>query len=205
VCLRAPIGVPDARWCPKERPLGYVNRKPGPAPWSSTPGPASAPTGGRAWPRALPRHREGGLPGRGVSESAGREAPKEWRRPRIRGVGRGLPAGIPEAQPAAPGLKGGSVATKGPQPRRPRPICGGVTRPTGSATVRPGHTGPATAPQAVLGHTCQLRPKGGKERDKCWVDVCVDACVWAGCVGVTLNSSEDSVPPSFGGGAFAFS
>jgi hypothetical protein len=78
VCLWAPIGVPDARWCPKERPLGYVNRKPGPAPWGlPPPGPASAPLGGRAWPRALPRQREGGLPGRGVSESVGRGAPKE--------------------------------------------------------------------------------------------------------------------------------
>ena len=28
--------------------------------------------------------------------------------------------------------------------------------------------------------------------------------VWAGCVGVTLNSSEDSVPPSFGGGLLLF-
>ena len=33
--------------------------------------------GGRAWPWALPRQREGGLPGRGVSASAGRGAPKE--------------------------------------------------------------------------------------------------------------------------------
>ncbi len=40
------------------------------------------PPRGRAWPRALPRQREGGLPGRGVSESAGRGAPKEGRGPK---------------------------------------------------------------------------------------------------------------------------
>jgi hypothetical protein len=38
--------------------------------------------GGRAWPWALPRQREKGLPGRGVSESAGRGAPKEGRGPK---------------------------------------------------------------------------------------------------------------------------
>ena len=127
--------------------LSHQGRKPGPVPWGLPPsGPALAPAGGRALSlEALPRRREGGLPGRGVSESAGRGAPKEGRRPRIHGVGRELPAGIPEAQPAAPGLMGGWVATKGPQPRRPRPICGGAVRPTGPATARPGHTGPATA------------------------------------------------------------
>ena len=58
-------------------------RKPGPAPWGlPPPGPASVPPRGRAWPRALPRQREGGLPGRGVSESTGRGAPKEGRRPK---------------------------------------------------------------------------------------------------------------------------
>jgi hypothetical protein len=74
----APVGVPAARRCRGGRHLVYAGRKPGPAPWGLPPsGPASAPTGGRAWPRALPRQREGGLPGRGVSESAGRGAPKE--------------------------------------------------------------------------------------------------------------------------------
>jgi hypothetical protein len=59
--------------------------------WLGKPGPAypgfpaqgaSAPLGGRAWPWALPRQREKGLPGRGVSESAGRGAPKEGRGPK---------------------------------------------------------------------------------------------------------------------------
>ena len=79
----APVGVPVARRCRGGRHLVYAGRKPGPAPWGLPPsGPASAPTGGRAWPRALPRQREKGLPGRGVSESAGRGAPKEGRGPK---------------------------------------------------------------------------------------------------------------------------
>jgi len=79
----APVGVPAARRCRGGRHLVYAGRKPGPAPWGLPPsGPASAPAGGRAWPRALPRQREGGLPGRGVSESAGRGAPKEGRGPK---------------------------------------------------------------------------------------------------------------------------
>jgi hypothetical protein len=57
-------------------------RKPGPAPWGlPPPGPALAPAGGRAWASGSPP-REGGLPGRGVSESAGRGAPKEGRGPK---------------------------------------------------------------------------------------------------------------------------
>jgi hypothetical protein len=71
----------------------------------------------------------------------------------------------------------------------------GAARPHGASHGTPGR---------LLGPHYQPRPKGGKERDKCWVDVCVDDCVWAGCVGVTLNSSEDSVPPSFGGGLLLF-
>jgi hypothetical protein len=57
-------------------------RKPGPAPWGlPPPGPASVPPRGRAWASgSLPR--EGGLPGRGVSASAGRGAPKEGRGPK---------------------------------------------------------------------------------------------------------------------------
>ena len=79
----APVGVPAARRCRGGRHLSNEGRKPGPAPWGlPPPGPASVPPRGRAWPRALPRQREGGLPGRGVSESPGREAPKEWRRPK---------------------------------------------------------------------------------------------------------------------------
>jgi hypothetical protein len=56
----------------------------------------------------------------------------------------------------------------------------GAARPHGASHGTPGR---------LLGPHCQPRPKGGKERDKCWVDVCVDACVWAGCVGVKLNGS----------------
>jgi hypothetical protein len=106
VCLRAPIGVPDARWCPKERPLGYVNRKPGPVLGAST---LRAGLGAN-WGEGLPR----------LSPDNGKEASPEGEYRNLRGVelrkngegqkgprGRGLPAGIPEAQPAAPGLMGG--------------------------------------------------------------------------------------------------
>jgi len=64
------------------RHLGNEGRKPGPAPWGlPPPGPALAPAGGRAWASGSPP-REGGLPGRGVSASAGRGAPKEGRGPK---------------------------------------------------------------------------------------------------------------------------
>jgi len=62
----------------------------------------------------------GGGPGLGLSPDSGKEASPEGEYRNLRGVeprrkgegqkdprGRGLPAGIPEAQPAAPGLKGG--------------------------------------------------------------------------------------------------
>jgi hypothetical protein len=141
-----------------------------------------------------PRRQRGGGPGLGLSPDSGKEASPEGEYRNLRGVelrrkgegqkdprGRGLPAGIPEAQPAAPGLKGGSVATKGPQPRRPRPICGGAVRPTGPATARPGHTGPATAPQAdYWGHTTsrgRKEEKSGKRWDCVGLDACVDECV----------------------------
>ncbi len=81
-------------------------RKPGPVPWGLPPsGPALAPAGGRAWPRALPHGKEASPEGeyrnlRGVEPRRKGEGQKDPR-------GRGLPAGIPEAQPAAPGLMGG--------------------------------------------------------------------------------------------------
>jgi hypothetical protein len=138
VCLWAPIGVPDARWCPKERPLGYVNRKPGPAPWGlPPPGPASAPLGGRAWPRALPRQREGGLPGGGVGDYGAVNALAESADGRMP-AGSGSPggwAGLEGHTPAAPGLKGG----RGPAYRTSH---GGHGL---SVAARPGRTGPATA------------------------------------------------------------
>ena len=62
--------------------LSHQGRKPGPVPWGLPPsGPALAPAGGRAWASGSPP-REGGLPGRGVSASAGRGAPKEGRGPK---------------------------------------------------------------------------------------------------------------------------
>lgn len=131
---------------------------------------------GGGLPRLSPDKREGGLPGtgRGVSESAGRGAPKEKGEGQKDPRGRGLPAGIPEAQPAAPGLKGGSVATKGPQPRRPRPICGGAVRPTGPATVWSDLTGPTTA---FPGRTGTHMPAAAERRKR------VAACKRWDCVG----------------------
>jgi hypothetical protein len=87
-------------------------------PWGFPAQGASALTGGRAWPRALPHGKEASPEGecrnlRGVEPRRKGEGQKGPR-------GRGLPAGIPEAQPAAPGLMGGWVATKAPQPRPSR-------------------------------------------------------------------------------------
>jgi hypothetical protein len=131
---------------------------------------------GGGLPRLSPDKREGGLPGtgRGVSESAGRGAAKEKGEGQKDPRGRELPAGIPEAQPAAPGLMGGWWSPKGHSHgghglsvaarsgRLDQPRCG----PTSQDQPR--------RSQAVLGHTCQPRPKGGKGRDKCWV--CVRRC-----------------------------
>jgi hypothetical protein len=74
-------------------------------PWVSSPGGLGA-----NWGEGLPR----------LSPDSGKEASPEGGYRNLRGVelrrkgegqkdprGRGLPAGIPEAQPAAPGLKGG--------------------------------------------------------------------------------------------------
>jgi hypothetical protein len=103
---------------------------------------------GGGLPRLSPDKREGGLPGtgRGVSESAGRGAAKE------KGEGQKDPRGgegTPRRDPGGPAGRsrpnGRVVATKGPQPRRPRPICGGAVRPTGPATVWSDLTGPTTA------------------------------------------------------------
>ena len=112
----------------------------------------------------------GGGPGLGPFPDSGKEASPEGEYRNLRGVeprrkgegqkgprGRGLPAGIPEAQPAAPGLKGGWVATKRPQPRRPRPICGGAARPHRVSHSRPqaGKWGavPGEAPGTATGET----------------------------------------------------
>jgi len=92
--------------------------------------------GGRAWTWALPRQREGGLPGRGVSESAGRGAPKQGRGPKG-STGEGTPRRDPGGPAGRSRPNGRVVATKRPQPRRPRPICGGAVRPTGPATAVP--------------------------------------------------------------------
>jgi hypothetical protein len=80
--------------------------KPGPAyPGFPAQG-ASAPTGGRAEPRLSPDNGKEASPEgeyrnlRGVKLRKNGEGQKDPR-------GRGLPAGIPEAQPAAPGLMGG--------------------------------------------------------------------------------------------------
>jgi hypothetical protein len=103
---------------------------------------------GGGLPRLSPDKREGGLPGtgRGVSESAGRGAAKE------KGEGQKDPRGGEGTRRRDPGGPAGRsrpngrvVATKGPQPRRPRPICGGAVRPTGPATVWSDLTGPTTA------------------------------------------------------------
>jgi hypothetical protein len=121
--------------------------------WLGKPGPAypgfpaqgaSAPTRGRAWPRALPHGKEASPEGgiyrklRGVKLRRNGEGQKDPR-------GRGLPAGIPEAQPAAPGLMGGwwppnghshgghglSVAARSGRLDQPRPSPGphGARRP----------------------------------------------------------------------------
>jgi hypothetical protein len=144
----APVGVPAARRCRGGRHLVYAGRKPGPAPWGLPPsGPASAPLGGRAWPRALPRQREGGLPGEGSRNPRGvklRKNGEGQKDPR----GRGLPAGIPEAQPAAPGLMGGWVATKRPQPRR------------AAGRVAPGNPRGTAPPSAGEGRGSPLPPRG---------------------------------------------
>lgn len=71
-------------------------------------------------PQGRPRRQLGGGPGLGLSPDSGKEASPEGEYRNLRGVeprrkgegqkdprGRGLPAGIPEAQPAAPGLMGG--------------------------------------------------------------------------------------------------
>ncbi len=75
---------------------------------------------------------------------------------RIHRVGRGLPAGILEAQPAAPGLKGGWWPPKGHSH-------GGHGL---SVAARSGLPGPATAPQAVLGTHGQL----AEGRETNWVN-----------------------------------
>jgi len=149
-------------------------RKPGPAPWGlPPPGPASVPPRGRAWPRALPRQREGGLPGRGVSESTGRGAPKEGRGPKG-STGEGTPRrdpGSPAGRSRPNGRVGGhqrvtaTAATAYLWRRGPAHWTShGAARPHGASHGTPGR---------LLGPHYQPRPKGGKERDKCWVDVCV--------------------------------
>jgi hypothetical protein len=83
-------------------------RKPGPDPW------------GAFHPQGRPRRQRGGGPGLGLSPTGKRPPRKGSISRNLRGVeprrkgedqkdprGRGLPAGIPEAQPAAPGLMGG--------------------------------------------------------------------------------------------------
>jgi hypothetical protein len=71
-------------------------------------------------PQGRPRRQRGGGLSLGLSPDSGKEASPEGEYRNLRGVeprrkgegqkdprGRGLPAGIPEAQPAAPGLMGG--------------------------------------------------------------------------------------------------
>ena len=127
-------------------------RKPGPAPWGLPPsGPASAPTGGRAWPRALPRQREGGLPGRGVSASAGRGAPKEGRGPKG-STGEGTPRRDP----------GGPAGRSRPNGR----VGGHQTATATAATAYLWRRGPAYRtshgrPQAQMGRGARGDPRDG--------------------------------------------
>jgi hypothetical protein len=126
-----PGGVAEGRHPSNE------GRKPGPVPWGLPPsGPASAPTGGRAWPQALPRQREGGLPGRGVSESAGREAPKEGRGPKG-STGEGTPRRDPGGPAGRSRPQGRARSGLLDQPRWPRPIRGGAARPHRVSHSRP--------------------------------------------------------------------
>jgi hypothetical protein len=61
--------------------------------------------GGGPGPRALPHGKEAS-PERGVGIRGAWSPEGRAKAKRVHG-GRGLPAGIPEAQPAAPGLMGG--------------------------------------------------------------------------------------------------
>jgi len=184
--------------------------------WLGKPGPAypgfpaqgaSAPTGGRAEPRLSPDKREGGLPGRGVSESAGRGAPKEGRGPKG-STGEGTPRRDPGGPAGRSRPNGRVVATKGPQPRRPRPICGGAARPHRASHGAARPNGPTTAsPRPELGSHGQLRLKGGKERETLGLHRtgCVQVNLWAGCVGVTLEMKKvHEGAPLYEGGFLLF-
>jgi hypothetical protein len=132
--------------------------------WLGKPGPAypgfpaqgaSAPTGGRAWPRALPHGKEASPEGecrnlRGVElrrKGQGQKGPR----------GRGLPAGIPEAQPAAPGLMGGRGPAYWTSHSRPQAGKWGAVpgEVPGTAT---GETG--AKPHGLLREESGRRPKG---------------------------------------------
>jgi hypothetical protein len=171
VCLWAPIGVPDARWCPKERPLGYVNRKPGPAPWGLPPsGPASVPTRGRARLGLSPTGRRPPRKGRDIGSHTGREAPKEWRRPKG-STGEGTPRRDPGGPAGRSRPQGRAWSGLQDQPRRPRPICGGAVRPDGTSHGAARPTGSATAPpRPKLGAT---QPAVAERRKRA-----VDCGVW---------------------------
>jgi hypothetical protein len=101
-------------------------------------------------PQGRPRHHLGGGPGlglspdsgkeaspfRGVSESAGREAPKEWRRPKG-STGEGTPRRDPGGPAGRSRPQGRARSGLQDQPRRPRPICGGAARPHRVSHGRP--------------------------------------------------------------------
>jgi hypothetical protein len=162
-------------------------RKPGPAPWGlPPPGPALAPAGGRAWASGSPP-REGGLPGRGVSEYAGRGAPKEGRGPkgstgegtprrdpggpagRSRPNGRARSGLLDQPQPS-PGWEMGRGARGSPRDghRRnrgeaPRPLARGVGGggQRGPRALRPWNLRASGMPLSRRAHPYSPRPPAG--------------------------------------------
>jgi len=175
VCLRAPIGVPDARWCPKERPLGYVNRKPGPAPWGlPPPGPASVPPRGRAWASGSPPTAGRRPPRKGSIGIRGAWSSERMAKATDPRGGEGTPRRDPGGPAGRSRPNGRARSGLQDQPRRPRPICGGAARPhrvshgrpqaqmgrgaRGSPRDGPGETG--AKPHGLLREASGRRPKG---------------------------------------------
>jgi hypothetical protein len=181
-------------------------------PWEiSTPrGPRRQRGGG---PRALPHGKEASPEGE-ISEVCGAWSSEgKGRRPKAKATDPRGGEGTPRRDPGSPAGRSQPQGRVGGHQRVTATAATaylwrrGPAHWTSHGAARP-HGASHGVPQAdYWGHTTsrgRKEEKSGKRWDCVGLDVCVDDCVWAGCVGVTLNSSEDSVPPSFGGGLLLF-
>jgi len=151
----APVGVPAARRCRGGRHLVYAGRKPGPVPWGLPPsGPASAPTGGRAWASGSPPTAGRRPPRKGSIGICGAWSPEgRARAKRVHGGGDSPPGSRRPSRPL-PASREGRWPPKRHSHGRPGP--GGLAVPVGLASrcrwlgvvVPAGRLGPRLAGEA---------------------------------------------------------